>query len=226
MYLMVPRTRNSLDWQSIAEAGDVPVLLIRHGQTIWNKERRFLGCSDVELDETGRTQAALAASALADLTFQSIHSSPLSRARVTAETVGAGRGLAIQLVNGLQELNQGELEGRFGADVVAQYPEFIQAWATDPRDVRCPGGETMQECADRSVAALGAILKKAKPGPPVAIFTHRMVLSCLICHALDLPLRMWQKIGQKNTAINLLSWRDGKLTVHRLNDVAHLNSSI
>ncbi len=222
---MATRARNSVLWQPLAQAGAVPFLLIRHGQTAWNKERRFLGCTDVPLDEEGHHQAKLAATTLADLPLQAIHTSPLSRASQTAAAICKNRDHKLQFVNGLQELNQGELEGQPGAEVVERYPDFIQAWAIDPTDVRVPGGETMGECATRTISALEGILRRSQPGPPVAIVTHRIVLSCLICHALDIPLKHWRMIGQRNTAINWLSWMDGKIAVHRLNDIEHLGDS-
>jgi broad specificity phosphatase PhoE len=222
MYLMPTVPRNPLPWQILAEADAVPFLLIRHGQTAWNKERRFLGRSNVELDAEGRHQATLVGAALADVPLARVCSSPLARARGTADEICSERNLSPQIVNGLQELDQGNLEGRQGSWAFENHPSFIQAWAKDPTDVRVPGGETMGECQVRCVSALEGILQAQHPGPPVAVVTHRMVLSCLICHALELPLRMWRLIGQRNTAINLLAWREGKLTVHRLNDTDHL----
>jgi len=222
MYLMLTVDRNPLPWQPLAQTGSVPILLIRHGQTAWNKERRFLGRSNVELDAEGRQQAALVAATLADVPLAGVFSSPLARARGTADAICTTRSLSPLIVNGLQELDQGELEGHAGSWAFENHPDFLQAWAQDPTDVRVPGGETMGECQTRCVSALEGILQAQNPGPPVAVVTHRMVLSCLICHALDLPLRMWRLIGQRNTAINLLAWREGQLTVHRLNDTDHL----
>ena len=216
--------RNVLEWNSITEDGAVPLLLIRHGQTSWNKERRFLGRSDIPLDSEGRAQAVAAAAAIKHIPLSGLYSSPLSRAWATAEIIADGRTTSIQRVDDLQELHQGELEGQPGHALRDRYPEFLTSWIEDPTHTRCPGGETLDECRSRSVAAVHAIMKKHIPGEPVAIVSHRMAIGCIICDTLGLPLRFNALIGQRNTAINLLSWKHQTLRLHRLNEASHLGA--
>jgi alpha-ribazole phosphatase len=216
--------RNRFDWSSLAEQGTIPVLLIRHGQTSWNKERKFLGRTDIPLDAEGTQQAAHAAESLASTPFAALYSSPLARAWGTATAIAATRGIDIQAVPQLTELNQGELEGKSGSVLPEQYPAFYEEWKKDPTHARVPGGETLAECHIRATSALHTIMAKHQPGPPVAIVSHRMTIGCLICEALDLPLRFNLMIGQRNTAINLLGYRTGVLSLHHLNDAAHLDA--
>ena len=96
--------RNGLDWNSLSEQGAVPILLVRHGQTSWNKQRRFLGRSDIPLDQEGVAQAKAAAAVLRPIPLQALYSSPLSRAWGTAERINKSRNLSIQRVDDLQEL--------------------------------------------------------------------------------------------------------------------------
>ncbi len=215
--------RNRFDWSSLAEQGTIPVLLIRHGQTLWNKQRRFLGRTDIPLDAEGAQQASRAAHALASIPFAGLYSSPLARAWGTAEAMASNRDTPIQPVPDLTELNQGELEGEHGSVLIERYPTFYAEWKNDPTHARVPGGETLAECHQRATAALHNIMAAHQPGPPVAIVSHRMTIGCLICEALDLPLRYNLMIGQRNTAINLLGYRDGILSLHRLNDADHLD---
>ncbi len=215
--------RNAIELNSLSEEGAVPIFLIRHGQTSWNKQRRFLGRSDIPMDKEGLTQAAAAAAAIQHIPLAAVYSSPLSRAWGTAEKIVATRTLPIQRVDDLQELHQGDLEGHLSHILVDQYPDFLAAWQKDPTHARCPGGETLDECRVRSVTALRTIAGNHEPGMPIAIVSHRMAIGCIICEALGIPLRFNSMIGQRNTAINLLSWKHGSIRLHRLNDASHLD---
>ncbi len=219
---MQTETRNGTDWLNLVPQGATPLFLVRHGQTAWNKERRFLGRTDVPLDTDGHAQAQAVSAALSAISFDAVYTSHLSRAAATAQAICQRQAVQAQEVPDLQELDQGELEGMSGADLADAHPGFMEAWLRDPAATRVPGGETLQECQDRVLRAVQQITAKHTGVGPVAIVTHRMVLSCIICEALGLPLRMWQLIGQRNTAVNLLSVRSGQLRLHRLNDTAHL----
>ena len=216
--------RNAIDWNSLSEKGAVPILLIRHGQTSWNKERRFLGRSDIPLDTEGLAQATAVASAIQQIPLAGLYSSPLSRAWGTAEKIAQSRTLEIQRVDDLQELDQGVLEGKPSQYLADQYPEFLAAWQKDPTHMRCPGGETLDECRVRSVAALHSIAAKHSPNQPIAIVSHRMAIGCIVCDAIGLPLRFNSMIGQRNTAINVFSWKNGTIRLHRLNEATHLDT--
>lgn len=219
---MVHPTRNALSWEPLANDGQVPVLLVRHAQTAWNRERRMLGRSDIPLDEEGLQQADALADWLAPVPLSAVASSPLRRAMQTASPVAAARGLVVRPVSGLVELDQGELDGQLAASLLERYGDFFQAWRDDPGATRVPGGESLGECQERAWTALSEALADARPGPPVLIVVHQMVLSALLCRAMDRPLREYGAMSQRNTAINLLGWRDGALRPAALNLVEHL----
>lgn len=216
---MVQAMQN-LPVQQLAKAGFVPLLLIRHGQTASNKERRFVGRLDVPLNETGRSQAAALGQRLSGLRHQALYSSHLSRAVETARSLGEP-----VTIQDLQELNQGEWEGRPGHEVMAEFPEFFAQWVKDPATLRVPGGETLAECQARAVGALQDLLANHTPGDPVVVVSHQMVIHTVVLNALGLPLRQLRKLKQGNTAVNLLGWRDGDWVVRRLNDRDHLEDA-
>ena len=220
---MHPTHRNPFAWQTQRRDGEISVFLVRHGQTAWNKERRFLGRTDIPLDDTGREQARRLAAALAPVEFTAIYSSPLSRASQTAEAIATERGIKIKPVAGLTELNQGELEGRYGADLETDFPEFYAQWKADPTHARVPGGETLAECSERANAALADILSRHEPNQAIAVVAHRVSISAILASTLELPVRFNMRIGQRNTAINLLGYRDGAIQLRRLNDASHLD---
>ena len=220
---MLPPDRNPIAWQSLRGDCEISVFLVRHGQTAWNKERRFLGRSDIPLDADGRKQAALLATALAPVSLDAIYSSPLSRAWQTAEAIAADRRLEIRAAPGLTELDQGDLEGRYGDALAADFPDFYAQWKSDPTDVRVPGGETLAECSARANTALSEILMQHKPGEAIAVVAHRVSISAILAATMGLPIRFNMRIGQRNTAINLLDHRDGVTRLLRLNDASHLD---
>jgi broad specificity phosphatase PhoE len=220
---MNPHGRNPIEWQNLCQAGEISVLLIRHGQTEWNKARRFLGRSDIPLDAEGKDQAQRLARALSATPLAAIYSSPLSRAWTTATILAEDRGLRPMALAGVTELDQGELEGQFGADLAQAYPDFYAAWTADPTHVRIPGGETLAECAARSVQAFHQAVAAHTPGQAIAIVAHRVAISCIICDVLGLPVRFNMSVGQRNTAINLIGYRTDKTQLHRLNDADHLD---
>ena len=214
---MVQAMQN-LPWTALADAGWTPLVLIRHGRTASNRERRFVGRMDVPLDDEGHRQAGLLGSRLASMPRQGLFTSPLSRAMQTSRPLGAA--LAVPE---LQELDQGDWEGRLGHEVMAEFPDFFAQWVRDPGAMRVPGGETLGECQARAVAALESVLAPHGPGAPVVVVSHQMVLHTVVLHALGLPLRQLRKLKQGNTAVNLLGFREGRWTVRRLNDLDHLD---
>lgn len=136
------------------------VLLARHGQTDDNRQPiRFQGFRDTPLNDTGRAQAHDLAERVAALQepIRSLWASDLSRARETAEIVGARVGLAPRLDPRLREANRGVWEGRLFIDVQREEPEAFAAWMRAGPAWRFPGGESLREQQDRVLAALSDV---------------------------------------------------------------------
>lgn len=178
------------------------LLLIRHGQTSWNLHRRVLGRTDIPLDETGRKQAIELAGVVGPV--DALYASPLSRARTTAELAFPGR--AMELVEDLTEMHQGELEGLEAHELGGRYAELLTAWNADPGAVRLPGGETMREVQDRALAALQGIAARARPGERVAVVTHQLVISAVLTALVGEPTSAWRSRTHANTAWSEVLW--------------------
>jgi broad specificity phosphatase PhoE len=166
------------------------VLLARHGQTDDNVPPiRFQGFRDTPLNDTGRTQAHELAAKIAALAdpIASLWSSDLSRARETAEIVGAKVGLQPRLDPRLREANRGEWEGHLFGEIERSDPERFAAWMRGGAAWRFPGGESLQEQQDRVVAALADI--HATGELPALVVCHggsiRVVLSLRDPRGLD-----------------------------------------
>lgn len=179
------------------------VVLVRHGRTAWNHERRVLGRTDLPLDEVGRDEAAALAGALAaDLAAlgldrpRALWSSPLARARETAEAIGRACDLAVAVAPGLVEMDQGELEGLGASELVERFGPLLGQWRTDPENLRLPGGETMGETRDRVRAQ---VVELAEHGGTVVCVTHQLAMASLLADIAGAGLREWREWTHPNT---------------------------
>jgi len=145
------------------------ILLARHGETDANvPPQRFMGWTDLPLNEHGREQARALAEAVRDRGLVAVWSSQLSRARETAEIVGAAVGVTAQVDERFAESHRGRWEGRRWLDVEAEEPEAWAAWLRGGADFRFPEGESLREHQDRVLAALDAVRTGPEPALVVA----------------------------------------------------------
>ena len=119
------------------------VLLIRHGETAWNREKVFRGIHDVPLNDNGRAQAALVARALAARPIDAAYTSPLSRARETADIVLAPHGIEAAILEGLTDFDYGDWTGLTDDAVAAKWPDARALWGATPHLAQPPGGDTL-----------------------------------------------------------------------------------
>ncbi len=197
------------------------VILIRHGETAWNRATRIQGHTDIPLSALGLAQAERLAGALADEPLAALYSSDLSRARQTAEAVGRARNLAIQLDAGLRERAFGRFEGLSWEEIDQGYPEDAARWRRREPDFPVGGGESLNVFSARCLAAARRAAA-AHPGQSIALVAHGGVLDCLYRAAtqvaLDAP-RSWQ-LG--NATINRLLATPEGFTLVGWNDDQHL----
>ena len=194
------------------------VLLARHGQTVWNADRRFQGASDVGLSDVGRAQAAALGVALRRYRPAAAYVSPLRRAVETAEIALAGAGMSFTPVDELRELGLGEWEGCTVDEIRAREGDPYAAWLGAAHDCRPPGGEPLDAVSARVLRALDGIAAVHPNGDDVLVVAHGGVISVYVCHLLGCSLNHLWKLRIDN----------GSLTVARpprlvaLNDTAHL----
>ncbi|HEC33575.1 MAG TPA: histidine phosphatase family protein [Chloroflexi bacterium] len=198
------------------------VLLIRHGQTEWNREQRFRGRADIPLDETGLRQARVTAKYVAARwPVRAVYSSPMQRAIQTAEAIAAVQGLEVQLLQGLLDLDFGMLQGQPFADARVCYPDLLRAWFEAPHTVRFPGGEGLDEVRNRCTATLREVVDR-HPEQTVAMVAHTVVNRVLLCAVLDLENDHFWHLGQDTCAVNLIEWDGKRYMLRLLNDTSHL----
>ena len=179
---------------------------MRHGETEWNAARRFQGTSDVGVSARGRLQAEALARALRPRALVAAYSSPLRRARETAEIALAGRGVPLTVVPELAELGIGEWEGRLADELGEPY----RRWAQAPLDNPPPGGEPLPVVAARVGRAIEAILRSHAPGGPAAagevlVVAHGGVISVYACEVLGLSLNQLWRLRVDNGSLTVVA---------------------
>ncbi len=147
------------------------IILVRHGQSLGNLTRRFIGHGYAPLTELGHKQAEASALFLDRYNIDRIYSSDLTRARETAEHTSARRGLDITLDSGLREIFAGKWEGMAYDEIAAAYPELYDTWMHDTGNAALPDGESVLGMRERVSAAISHIAAENE-GKTVAIFTH------------------------------------------------------
>jgi broad specificity phosphatase PhoE len=195
----------------------VEVLLVRHGRTAWNVERRFLGRTNVPLDEVGRAQAERVGARLRPLAPVAIYTSPLLRARHTAEAVGS----AVD-VPGLVEMDMGALEGLSGPECLERHPEVLAQWRVDPSGVHIPGGETLADVQARVIVAFRELVAAHRPGDRIVVVTHQLALASLLCALAERPLAGFNAYGHQNGAFATLRVGAGGVEIVRVDEADHL----
>jgi len=184
------------------------LILVRHGETYWNKERRVQGGgSDIGLSEAGLKQADGLAVALKNENVTVIISSPLKRALVTAKAIARQHRLPVIINDGLKEIAVGELEGLFVSDLSTTFTQHLMGWWQPGGSGRLPGGESFLELQERSWAAIKDLLAGHKDGTVVAV-SHYFVILAIIFKALDLPLNYLTKFKMDTGGVSILEFRD------------------
>ncbi|MCB9676631.1 MAG: histidine phosphatase family protein [Alphaproteobacteria bacterium] len=195
-----------IPWVGVESSGPV-LVLVRHGRTAWNAEQRFLGQTDLPLDDVGASEVEALGARIGGA-FDAIYSSPLRRALQTAEALGPLQGV----VPAITELNQGVLEGLGVAEGFERYRDWFREWADDPEKACVPGGESLGDVRDRAVPAVLGIARAHERGV-IAVVTHQMVIAAVCCHAAGAPLRDYREYTVPNLAVSVLRMRGEQLEV-------------
>ncbi len=164
------------------------VVLVRHGETDWNKVDRIQGWTDVPLNSEGVKQADRTAKKLSRLKIAAFYSSPLSRALKTAEKIADKNKKQVTIVDDFIEINQGLWEGLLVDEAKKQFPSLYQKWQNNPYDTCPPGGESVKHLATRVLPAFERI-KADHQDETVCVVTHKMVMALIACAHKGLDLK-------------------------------------
>ncbi|BAZ50970.1 phosphoglycerate mutase [Nostoc sp. NIES-4103] len=210
----------------------VRLLLVRHGETEWNRQTRFQGQIDVPLNDNGRQQAQKASEFLQDVPIDFAISSSMLRPKETAEIIlHQHPSIKLELEDGLREISHGLWEGKLEKEIEQEFPGELQRWRTQPASVQMPEGENLQQVWERSVAAWQQIVQAAldnqfKTGLIVA---HDATNKVLLCHVLGLSTENFWNFRQGNGAVSVIDYPsglNGLPVMQAMNITTHLGGGV
>jgi broad specificity phosphatase PhoE len=204
-------------------SGTTRIILVRHGQTEWNRVERFRGRMDIELNEMGWHQAQAVARRLHREHIDAVYSSPMKRAVQTAEPLAEVHGLEVQALERLNDIDYGAWAGLTPDEVASTDVDLYQAWLDTPHLVRFPDGESLDDVRSRAWEVLEQVYLRHE-GRTTVLVSHLVVNRVLISAFLGLSNASFWQIGQSNAAINILEVRDAERRLLVLNDTCHLES--
>lgn len=168
------------------------LILTRHGQTVWHRENRYAGISDIDLTELGREQAADLAVWAGFQKLDGFYSSPVRRARETAAPVAQILGREPVIVDSLREVDFGIAEGRTMGELKAAHPEMVSAFKKDAALHPFPNSEPPPEAAKRGAAALRGIAAENQ-GKTVLVVAHNTFIRLSLCELLGIPIGSYRQ---------------------------------
>lgn len=197
--------------------------ITRHGETVWNTERRMQGWKDSELTEQGIQQTKLLAEKLKDVHFHAIYSSPLPRTLKTAEILKGERSISITIDEHFKEINLGEWEGLSRDELIANDKEQIENFWYKPHLYVPPfNGESFQCLIQRTAEGIQGVLKKHK-GENILIVTHGAALKAIMYSFRNLTLdQFWEAPMIYQTSLTKVKVdEEGKAEIILYADTSH-----
>lgn len=181
-------------------------LIVRHGETPWNVERRIQGWKDIELNESGRLQAERLGDHLTHPSaphgdVHAIYSSDLLRAKQTAETLATALRLSLSTVDGVRERNYGMLEGIPFDQMHEHHPEVAKVWASRDLDGVIPQGETLRQFHHRVTTTIESLATK-HPGQRIIVVTHGGAMDIIWRQATGTDMQAPRKAPLLNASVN------------------------
>ena len=199
------------------------LILVRHGETLANREFRYIGTRDDALSEKGIQQAVTLAEALAIFPVAAIYSSPLQRAYQTANTIGQHLALPVQVQAELREGSFGLWEGMSRVEVLAlgkQEEQRLHLWELDPTYAP-PSGESFATLQARVLAVVQRLVSK-HGNQTIVLVSHVGPIKTLLCYALDAPLSSMFRIFLDPATISVVDWQPTRPLVRLMNSHAHM----
>ncbi|MCU0721877.1 MAG: histidine phosphatase family protein [Pirellula sp.] len=197
------------------------IYVIRHGESLFNRENRIQGQTDVALSPFGEQQALAIADYFKPGDLDAIISSPLQRAYHTARPLAERLNLEIQTLDDLKEIHAGIFSGLLWSEIENQYPQYSAGWNNMEYDFMIPNGESRRQLQERGVRALEHIT--TLPLESVAVVAHGGVLCAALKGLLRVPPET-NPFSLFNASISRLAW-DGKWTLLTLNQMEHLEKA-
>lgn len=201
------------------------LILVRHGQTDYNLQRRYQGSADIPLNSTGLAQAAELQPRLANLRIDAAYCSDLIRTRQTAQIIldNHPSGLTATPTALLREISGGLFEGLQYEQMQAQFPQELEAWQADRYNVAAPEGESLRDVQVRLLEFLD-IINKEQPGDNrnVLVVAHGGVVSTLMCMLMKMDLNLLWQWRVDTCSLTVVDLYDKSIILSLFNDTTHI----
>jgi broad specificity phosphatase PhoE len=206
------------------------IILVRHGETEWNRQKRFQGQIDIPLNGIGETQSLKTADFLAEVTIHRAFSSPLLRPKQTASLILTKHpAVTLELVPELREICHGLWEGKLESEVKSNYGEALARWQTQPETVQMPEGENLNQVWERVAQGWQRILEMTNPGETSLVVAHDAVNKAILCQLFGLTPSYFWVFKQGNGGITVIDYPKGREHAPHLqavNITTHLSDSV
>lgn len=205
-------------------SAETTLYLVRHGATAQNEQRPVVlqGCGvDGRLSENGQRQAQAVADFLAPFPLARVYTSPMRRARETAEQIAARHSVPVDVIDEIHEVSVGDWEGRSWTEIMEADRTYYDRFMQNPADVPYLGGETYREVLGRVQPALEAVLER-HAGESIAVVAHNVVNRVYLCSLLGLDLSRARGLHQANCCVNVIRRKNGVTELLTLNSEFHL----
>ena len=199
------------------------IYLVRHAETDWNKEKRYQGGKDIPLSNSGIEQARQLARRLSRVKFDLVYSSPLRRARQTAELLIRGSSPPIILEPAFREINHGLWEGLRVEEIAERFSQEFRLWKEKPHLVKMPQGESLHDLRRRVLPRFLELVDQAQE-ERILIVGHGGVNRVILIHCLKMDLRDYWKLLQNSICVNLIEMTSEGFQVKIINDLSHLRT--
>jgi broad specificity phosphatase PhoE len=196
------------------------LILVRHGETIWNKENRVQGFSDIDLNDAGLRHARQLALSLKDKNIHAIYSSTLIRAQKTTRIINQYHDAPIYLKPGLMEMNQGNFEGLSFGELMVCEKDFLKRWLSSPASIRMPNGESFTELQARAWNVIEGILGKPENA---LVVSHNFTIASILCKIKNISLSEFRSVCVDTASKTIIRFQDGSAFVELFNDRTHLH---
>jgi len=201
----------------------INLIMVRHGVTKWNEDRRYIGSTDLGLTEKGLAQAKAASEYLAGESISRLYTSEFKRARQTANIIAVPHNAEIFVLPELNEMDFGKWEGLTFEQIEEAWPDFISRWLANDEGYP-PEGESINAFLDRAKTAIQRVLNQESEGT-IIIVAHAGTIKLMLCNLLGLGLReIWQTKQDSASISRVEIHNDGSRILTLLNDTCHLKN--
>ena len=199
------------------------LVLVRHGETEWNKLGKFQGHWDTSLNSRGIAQAKETANAVMEWKHSAVYCSPLHRTTQVAEEISRLGGKPLVPMAGFMELSLGDLEGVTGEEMRASWPEIYSAWRDDPSTVSMPNGESLGQLQERAWNSLLELERSHPDEEALIVVSHNFAIRAMIGKVLGMPLTNFHRMSLSLGSICVVESDQHGRRLTRYNSICHLS---